>query len=178
MSDQLEDFIRNHRSEMDIEEPSGLVWKGIEGEIATKKRSPIFKTMGIAASILVLITAGYWVGQQNGSQQLDQSLFASETQYQEFNEAEEFYTRTINYKIDEATDMGVDQDVLSDLQKLDEVYNELKSEMINSRDKDKEEIIKLLINNYKTKIDILELIINKTKNYKDEKSIDLESINI
>ena len=95
-----------------------------------------------------------------------------------FNEAEEFYTRTINYKIDEATDMGVDQDVLSDLQKLDEVYNELKSEMINSRDKDKEEIIKLLINNYKTKIDILELIINKTKNYKDEKSIDLESINI
>lgn len=178
MSDRLEDFIRNNRSEFDIESPSSFVWEAIEKEIQKKPKFNIIKILSVAASVMILVAAGYFMGSQNNSNEIDANLFASETQFDEFKEAEEFYVRTINYQMGEINTLDVDDDVISDIEQLDAIYEELKEEMLNNQYKDKEVLINLLINNYKTKIEILERIINKTKIQSDDKKFDNETITI
>ena len=177
MSDRLEDFIRNNRAELDIDEPSGNLWKGIEDHIPNQKKRKLWTTMGVAASVMILVAAAYFMGMQNTSNTLDARSFASESQFQEFEEASKYYTTTIDYKFAQAKDAGMDDEIMNDLMQLDEVYNELKEEMLTTEYQDKEFLINLMINNYKTKIDILERITNKNKS--DESKItEDETINI
>jgi len=177
MSDRLEDFIRNNRAELDIDEPSANLWKGIEEHIPSQKKRKLWTTMGVAASVMILVVAAYFLGMNNTSSSLDERSFASEMQFQEFEEASEYYTTTINHKFSQAKDAGMDDDILNDLKQLDEVYNELKEEMLTTEYQDKEFLINLMINNYKTKINILERIINKNKSDESKITND-ETINI
>lgn len=177
MSDHLEDFIRNNRSEFDIDEPSIQLWKGIEHQIPGRKPFRLWTSISVAASVLVLIVAAYFIGLSNAEPSLDKNLFASEDEFEEFKEASEYYMTTIDYKMDQAKAMGVEDDVLEDLKQLDEVYNELREEMIISQTGDREVLINLMINNYKTKIDILERIIDKKNNNESKIKTD-ETISI
>lgn len=177
MSDRLEDFIRNNRSELDIDEPSANLWKEIEDHIPSQKKRRLWTGLGVAASVMILVVAAYFMGLQNSANSFDAQSFASESQFLEFEEASEYYTKTIDYKFSQAKDAGMDDEVLNDLMQLDEVYNELKEEMLTTEYEDKEYLINLMINNYKTKINILERIINK--NSSDESKItNDETINI
>ncbi len=177
MSDQLEDFIRNNRKDFDIDDPSPMVWDSINKELHGRPKRRLFSIIGIAASALILVTAGYFMGSQN-NQEIESTLFANEEQYQEFKEAEVYYTNTISSKMTEVEDLGVESDVLNDLMQLDEVYQELKEEMLAAEYKDKEVLVNLLIKNYQTKIAILEKIIGKTKNATQSKNFNNETINI
>lgn len=178
MSDQLEEFIKKNRSEFDLFEPPQNVWKRVDKELSKGKRIKFLRYTGIAASFLILVCAGYFFGLQQGSSDLDKRLFASETQYEEFKEAKQYFTKTISNKITEAENLDVDEDVWADLQQLDEVYNELREEMLMSEFKDKEALVDLMINNYRTKIEILERIIERTKNAQQSKNLKDETINI
>jgi len=177
MSDKLEDFIRNHRSELDIDEPSATAWKGIEQQIPSAKKRRLWSIMSAAASVLILVVSAYIIGMNNGQERIDRELFASQTEYTEFQEARKHYITTIDHKMSQAQQMGVEEDVLNDLRQLDEVYEELKEEMITSDYENKEILISLMIKNYKTKIDILERIINK-KNNDESNSNRKETISI
>ena len=177
MSDHLEDFIRNNRSELDIDEPSAHLWQGISGQIPNQRRRLRWGTFGIAASVLILVAAAYFMGLQNSSNDLEKQMFANESEFREFQEASDYYTTTIDYKMSQAKEAGIEKDVLNDLKQLDDVYNELKQEMLTTEYEDKEILINLMIKNYKTKIGILERIINK-KNNDELKITDDETINI
>lgn len=178
MKDQLEDFIKNNRSAFDIDEPSPMVWAGVERSFRRNKLKKIIRFSGIAASVLILISAGYFMGLRNGNGQINESLFANEVQYNDFQEAQNFYTKEIDNKMVEVKDLGVESDVQNDLTQLDEIYNDLKKEMLNAQYKDKELLINLMINNYRTKIEILERIIGKTKNSPQSKTQNNETISI
>ncbi|WP_235297530.1 hypothetical protein [Portibacter marinus] len=177
MSDRLEDFIRNHRSELDIDEPSVNVWNEIEGHIPSSKRRMLWSGLSVAASVLVLIVAAYFLGISKGQQTISQDMFASETEFKEFQEASDYYMTTIDHKMDQVQQLGIDEDVANDLKQLDEVYEELKEEMLTSEYENKEILINLMINNYKTKIDILERIISKKNSNESKITID-ETISI
>lgn len=171
MSDSLEDFIRNNRSELDIDEPSSLIWNEIEGKIPSSNRRRLYTVLSVAASVMILVVAAYFMGLNSSTSSLDPEVFASAEQYQEFQEASHYYNTEIDYKIAEAKEVGMDSDVVNDLKQLDEVYNELKEELLTTEYQDKEYLIHLMIKNYKTKISILERIINKNdnNNYKTTK---------
>ncbi len=178
MSDNLEDFIRSNRSELDIDEPSLQLWNSIEEDLPSRRKRKLWTSLSVAASVLVLLAAAYVLGlNQSNSQQLNQEFFASESHFQEFQEASDFYTTTIDHKMSQVKGMGVEDDVINDLEQLDEVYNELREEMLTSEYEDKEYLINLMIKNYKTKIDLLERIINK-KNSNDSKITKDETISI
>lgn len=178
MKDPFETFVTENRKDFDIHEPSISLWKGIEQDLGSKKKPKFFRIVGIAASILILISAGYFVGLSNNDNEFSQQMFADETQYNDFIEANQFYNRTIDYKIAEAKSIGVEEDVLTDLEQLDEVYLELKEEMLNSAYKDKDILVNLMIKNYKSKIEILERIIGKTKKAQQVKNTKNETIDI
>ncbi|GLR18584.1 hypothetical protein [Portibacter lacus] len=177
MSDSLEDFIRNNRAELDVDEPSINLWQGIEDKIPSQKKRKLWSSMAVAASVMVLVVAAYFMGVQHSGSDINKNLFANEQDFQEFQETNDYYTTTIDYKMSQAKDAGIDSEVLNDLKQLDEVYNELKEEMLTSDHQNKEFLINLMIKNYKTKIDILERIINK-KNSNELKITDDETINI
>jgi hypothetical protein len=177
MSDRLEDFIRNNRAELDLDEPSAHLWAGIENRIPSSRRMTLYRTISVAASVMVLVVAAYFMGVRSNANSFDEDLFASEAQFKEFQEASDYYTTTIDYKTSQAKQAGMDQDVINDLKQLDEVYKELKNELLTTEYQDKEYLINLMINNYKTKINILETIINK--NEKNEyKTTTNETLNI
>ena len=178
MKDRIEDFIRNNRKEFDIDSPSPEIWKGIERELGKGKRIQLFRYMGIAATFIVLIAAAYVIGLQRGGNELNQDLFANQEAYNNFMEASNYYNSTINTKLVQVEELGIKDDVSSDLEQLDEIYNELREEMINSNYKDNEMIINLMIKNYKTKIELLERIIQKTQDSQLSKINKNETINI
>lgn len=180
MSDRLEDFIKQNRPSFDLEEPGGHLWKAIEADLPNKKNKLrlISRITGIAASILIVLSAGYFIGARQQSGQLSQDVFASEQQYQEFQEAQQYYISTIQDKMDKVEDMGAEEETLNDLKQLDEIYEELKAELLKNQYKDKDYLINLMINNYKTKIGILERIIEKSEQQNEQKIEENETINI
>lgn len=178
MKDNLEDFIRNNREAFDFDEPGSHLWMNIEKELPGKKRLRILNISGIAASVLILLSFGYFMGTYQNSNELSSAVFATNEQYKDFNEAQHYYTTTIDAKIQEVKSIGVEDEVWNDLKQLDEVYEELKTEMLNSKFKDKEMMINLLINNYRTKIEILERIIEKSNKPSQQLSNSNETINI
>lgn len=177
MSDHIEDFIRNNRAELDLDEPSSSLWLGIEQRIPSASKRMLLRYMSAAASVMILIVASYFVGVRSNSPSLHEDLFASEAQFQEFKEASNYYITTIDHKTSQAKEAGMDKEVMNDLKQLDEVYNELRNELITTEYKDKEYLINLMINNYKTKINILERIINKKEKNENTISED-ETLNI
>lgn len=178
MKDNLEDFIRNNRESFDLDEPGSHLWLNIEKELPGKKRLRLLNISGIAASVLLLISIGYFMGVNQKGHELSSDIFASEEQYQDFNEAQNYYTETIDTRMQQVKNIGVEDEVWNDLKQLDEVYEELKSEMLNSQFKDKDMLINLLINNYRTKIEILERIIDKSNKPSQQLSNSNETINI
>ncbi len=180
MSDRLEDFIKQNRSAFDFDEPGGHLWKAIEADLPVKKNRLrlISRISGIAASVLILLSAGFYLGTRQQSNQLSQDAFASQQQYREFQEAQQYYISTIKDKMDKVEDMGAEEETLNDLKQLDEVYEELKTELLENQYKDKDYLINLMINNYKTKIGILERIIEKSEQQNEQNLEKNETINI
>ena len=140
MSDRLEDFTKQNRSAFDLEEPGGHLWKAIEAELPGKKSRLrlITRISGIAASVLIVLSAGYFLGARQQSGQISKEVFASEQQFQEFQEARQYYISTINDKMETVEEIGAEDDIVNDLKQLDEVYEELKAELLKNQYKDKD----------------------------------------
>ena len=155
MTDQLEKFIRNNRTEFDIEVPNPAIWNAIEQDLNRKRSKPWIRIVSIAASVCILIVAAFIMGNYSAKNDINKAHFADETQYNEFKEAEQFYVNQIDEKLTEVRKLNPDEDVLNDLIQLDEVYNELKQEIIQSNFENNDNLIGLMIQNYKTKIESL-----------------------
>lgn len=168
--DHLEKFIENHRKGFDDKEPSAELWQNITKELPASKRRlwRNAKLSGIAASIMLLLFVGFRLGQQSNSQP-----YALELQ-----EIEKYYNKEIGDRMTQVANFGGVENLEDDLDQLDVVFKDLKEELIHSKYGNNEKLVNALIENYKTKINVLETVLEKLNNNKEENLLNDEGINL
>jgi len=179
--DKLEQFILDNREAMDQLEPNPKIWAKIDADInPAKPNTIIYWLLGIIGVLVAAVSL--LLGMQMGtSKTIEPTYFASEEQYNEFRETEEFYTTMVDYKLDQMGNTNESLQVRNDLDQLDQVFDELKQELLASPNYDNEMIISLMISNYKTKIEILEKVLSKSSekiNSNEENIFNNETINL
>ena len=181
--DKLEKFVRENRVAFDDKTPPNLVWEGIEArlnqQVATETttkiiplRSRLYQYTKIAAVALLLLTIGGFLGSYWTSQkQAEQLSFGAINE--EYQELETFYSEQVNLQMTQLKKYRIDESLMNDIKELDASFSELKKELKTSgKEADNEVIINAMIENYQSKIDILERVLNhlERKN-KDKQSI-------
>ncbi len=153
----LEQFIRSNRDAFDdLKAPKGLFDKIVLQE---HKVHPLWKWMAIAASALLLISVGYIAG----SRLRPESRIAG---WSEFQEAEKYYQDKINVKMEEMKALPVSSEVLSDIQALDEVYAQLRKQLLEDPNADSKVLLSAMIKHQKQKLEVMDEILQRVEKYK------------
>ena len=163
--DHLKIFIDENRHEFDSDKAPDTVWEKLASQLQyddpsvnPKNKFPVlYFVSGIAATLLLMITAliGYQIGIRNNNYPENNQVYRSYTL------KEKDYLQEINHKMDLLEMNSLDPSIQNDLLELDAVYQELKAELLENRNGNTAQIIDALIKNYNTKIEILEIILEK-----------------
>ena len=156
--DQLEKYVRNHRAEFDSSSPDPGLWNTIEDRLPRKeaKRFSIWKLTSVAAAGLVLVLSGVIVGMS-----MNDTDLKSTAEYMEFREAEQYYNMQLQQRVSALSEYTYDKTIDDDLNDLQEVYNELTTELEDGMEPNKNDIIQALIQNYQTRVDLLERVLER-----------------
>lgn len=166
---KLEKYIKDNRKAFDNELPSKQLWAEIAQHLPQQERRirPLWITMSVAASVSVLVVAGLFIAYQMG--QKDGQSYAIEKM-----EVQQYYQDRLNNEMGKLAGLNVQPEVLADLASFD-------TTMVNQKpmnEKEKEAQLKAIIQNFETRISIIEKLLDKTnenqgqqKTSKDEKSI-------
>ena len=164
--DELEKFILDHKSSFNEDHPNSKIWENID-QILTEKSKPKrsrFYLAKIAASVLFILTVGIGIGHFM-SQDSNENFYAEISQYDKnFKETEIYY----NQKVDNKLKALEKYNVTPDIAELDNIYNELRHEFESVQNKNKEQLVNAMIENYKTRLDILELILSRMEESETE----------
>ena len=170
-NDNLERFIRDHREEFDDAIPSLSVWAGIDRSLDRKQglryRLHLLK---VAASVTLLLVAGAMIGSYLTAWQAGLSASAKiEDIAPEFVEMERYYQQQISEKVQTLAAYSEEPSVMRDLDQVDLVVEELKSELKNAPEGSEEQIIANLILSYQAKLEILERVLNRVQMHNKRK---------
>lgn len=162
--DNLEKFISENRKAFDDEVPSLKVWAAID-RLAHQKEARqlrLLKNLRLAAAIAVLLitgaAAGNFISQVN---QRNSTMAILQETAPEFFEMEEYLQNQINHRVNQLASYNPDAQVLQDLDQIDQAMSELKKELRLAPKGQEQEIVENLIQNYQTKIAILERVLEK-----------------
>jgi len=174
MSDRLEDFVKQHREQFDQREPDPSIWLKINpaNQVVKKEHRPL-RWLRIAAAVAMIFagsTAGIYflTGEKD-----DPDLFSSDL-YTEIRETEQYYSQMVADRYQElqpflAGNPLAEEMLATDMDELDEVYEELKEDLKDNASNP--EVIEAMILNYRVKLEVLEDLLNqlKEKENQDEK---------
>lgn len=155
--DPLENFIRQHRDAFDDQRAPQHVWR----KIKTKQPASVpmyWKWSAIAASMLLLLSVGYILGNHTDPGENIQG-------WAEFKEAESYYQSRIQAKMEEMKALEVSDDVLTDIQVLDEVYADLKKQLLENPGADSQRLLAAMIKHQKQKLDVMDAIMERVNKY-------------
>lgn len=184
--DKLKKYIEDHRDEFDTDHPSSHVWSAIEKQInqrthpALTGKTIAFRIMKIAAGVCLLLLAGAGGGMYLQQQKYGEAIHISTDEREEYMEAKSYFTSQIDSKISELQKYKNGEELLHELNQIDQVSAELKLEMIENPDQDKDLVIKQMIKQYQQKLNTLNKILDKlqeTNQSKDNQSIKKNSTN-
>lgn len=195
--DKLKEFIDSNREEFDSQSPDSKVWHKISGELdnAVKEKANVRSlfpkwALNIAASILVAVTSIviYESFDQEVIYQSEVAIKEPEVEKttdlkasplkRELLETEVVYRNKINHKLSllnsyEHTYPGINNEVKSEIDALDKVYDELKAEA--NKGIEDEELVRAMIENYQIKLEILEEILMQLKEVDTQNTIHHET---
>ena len=156
--DRLEQFIQENRSSFDNRNPNPAIWNDIEARLPKKeaRRISIWKLTSAAAVALVLILSGVIVGLQMNRPQADMTA-----EYIEYQQAKDYYSNQLQQRVNALASYEPDPDVYSDLEELQEVYDQLTTELEDGLAPNQNDIIQALIQNYQTRIELLERVMER-----------------
>ena len=160
--ERLEKFVIQHRSEFDSEVPSLKVWAEIDKKLEKKsaKKRSLWGFVRAAAAVVILLGVGSIIGAQLSDSSLDSTSTLAEVA-PEYAELESYYHQQINQKIKQLASYQHDGYVQEDLRQLDEVFAELRQELEIAPRGAEKQIIQMMIENYESKINILERVLEK-----------------
>lgn len=170
----LETFIRQNREAFDLEMPSGNAWENIAGALP-KGPAKVVKVhwqrsiMRIAASLALLIVGiggGIWYERSNS---IPSGMAMSEVS-NEYAELEQYYQRDITVKKEKLASFTGSQtvEVGEDLEELDDIMAQLKQELANVPTGNREQVVRAMIENYKAKTAILQRVLERLEESKNE----------
>lgn len=164
--DNLEKYIRENRESFDTGLPGLEVWAKIDRSLerSPSRRIVWMKRLRVAASIVVLLAAGGAIGAHlNSTSNKVDSLAGVSPEYAEM---ERYFSSQVTEKMAKLAAYRQDGFVRGDIQDLDAVYEDLKTELKDAQPGTEEQIIQAMIENYQTKIDILEQVLEKVQTTK------------
>lgn len=161
MSENLERFIRNNRSSFDdLKAPDG-VWDRIQ--MPKKRVIHLWKWTAVAASALLLVAIGYIVGMKTQTQ-------PQIAGWEEYQETEKFYQARIHLKMEKIKTLPVRDEVLKDIHVLDEVYAQLRQQLLEDPQADAELLLAAMIKHQQQKLDIMEKILKRVDKYQTDEN--------
>jgi len=158
--DNLEEYIRKHREEMDRYKPSPAIWRRIRKELKTSNN---LRWLSIAAMItvilgtaVVLYRPGYKLSQKTAAENSSKPIMKSSTQLME---TEIYYNNLANSLYLEATPMlarypEIEKELFTDISQLDSICSDIKKDLKDNVAN--QDVIEALIQNYRLKISLLE----------------------
>lgn len=153
----LEDFIRDHRAEFDDLKAPARVWQKLD------QRSPrvhsLWKWSAVAASALLLVSLGYIFG----ARVYDRTDIAG---WEEYQETEQYYESRIQAKMEKIKTLAVSDEVLADIQMLDDVYQQLRTQLLEDPNADTQVLLSAMIRHQQQKLEIMEKILTRVDKYK------------
>lgn len=159
----LEAFIEDNKADFDTEIPNLKIWAQIDKTInRTAERRHILRGWFLrsAAAIALLViggTAGVFMMGKRADILVEKQF---EKVAPDFQKTEKYYNQQVQAKLTQlASYENADPSVLSDLQQIDLIQEELKAELENAPASTREEIVRRVIDNYKIKIGILERVL-------------------
>jgi hypothetical protein len=171
----LEGFIQKNRDALDVATPDLRVW----GEIAEALPAPSPKAIVVrvhwqhyllrAAASVALLVAGIGVGMWYARSSEPPAMAMSEVSG-EYKELEQFYQRDITVKRDRLATFTGSQpaEIVEDLEKLDQIMEELRHELANVPPGNREQVVRAMIENYKAKTAILQRVLERLEDSKTE----------
>lgn len=180
-TDPLERFIREHREALDSEVPDLKVWANIVKETPAKA-----KIIGIgwqrsllraAASVALLVTGlglGIWYARSSEPDAMAMSDVSNE-----YAELEHYFQNDIAGKTQKLATFTGSQpaEVHEDLDQLDNMMAELKLELANVPEGNREQVVRAMIENYKAKAAILERVLERLEESTKTETINSDSNN-
>jgi len=152
----IEDFIRSHREEFDHLTAPGHLWKRIQP--SQVRELSIWKWTTVAASALLLISLGYIIGTRSGRQ-------PDIAGWDEYQQTEQYYESRIREKMDRIKSLSVSEEVMSDIQVLDDVYLQLKAQLLEDPDANTQLLLNAMIRHHQQKLEVMEEILNRVDKY-------------
>ena len=177
MSDNLEDFIKKNRNQFDQKTPDLKVWSEIEKQLAPPqaKRISLLRILSIAASVIFLLAMGAYGGNYFTQSSSTQSIVSLDDISTEYGQLERDFQKQINRKRTQLASYNYDTSINEDLTDLDKTLDELRMELINVPKGSEEQIVDAMIKNYKTKVAILEIVLDKIVSTNSKRSEKNES---
>ena len=182
MSDNLEKFISDNRSHFDDQFPAGKVWQNVEAAMAGKQKkkpllTPFVKWSMAAAAMLMIGTGIYFFTQKNNPATTPADLSEEKIEIPDAPEVNQF-TTLITIKQQELKALGKEQPELyqqfiSDITQLDSSYNNLKSQLNMTPNRDM--LLQAMIQNLQLQLNVLNQQLNiineikQSKQYSHEK---------
>ena len=167
----LEGFIKNNKALFNTEEPPEGHFDRFQAKLdrkSGKSRSLLYRSMKYAA-VIVLLISGYFAYDKADIFNKNEELAENINEEEDFTEVANYYDSQIDQKFEELNNItckpgdGQKEIVNNDLNELLESYNELENELISNPENPM--VRNAVINNYQMRIEILDIVINKLKNY-------------
>ena len=159
--DQLEKFIHENRSAFDTEVPTLKAWANIDRQLDKRPKPRVvwMQRLRTIAAIAILAITACVIGFKMGSASSEARSLADISP--EHAEMERFFNEQIQNKMVKLASYKQYGFVKADFQELDVIYQELQQELEKAPFGNEEQVIQAMINNYQTKLDILEQVLNK-----------------
>lgn len=184
--DEIEQFFAKNRQAFDTAVPSFRVWSEIDKTLHPQakqqnlKVTPIWRVMRVAASVLILLSAGAMAGIYFTKTQTteNQNIVSLADVSPEYAEMVRYYNQQIDEKVRLVSSQSQDKSVLKDLEAIDRTMKELEAELQRAPKGAEEQIISNLIKTYQTKVEILERVLNYIQQSKENLNSEDDEINI
>jgi len=169
--DHLEKFISQNKGQFDDRNPNPAIWNEIESRLPghQARRISIWKITSAAAVGLVLILSGVITGMRVNNSQAGMTA-----EYVEFQEAKQYFGNQLQQRVSALSAYDADPDVYNDLEELQQVYDQLTTELEDGLAPNQNDIIQALIQNYQTRIDLLERVLSRLEGGREQMNLTSE----
>ncbi len=168
--DHLENFITQHREDLDTAQPPLHLWAAIERHLEKDSVTAavpsqavhlrLLPKLRLAAGIAALFIIGF-IASLSLADQPANAMTYIERVNPDFRDAEQYYNTQIQDKLHQlATWQSESQAVIEDLAQVDAIMAELRRELASAPTGAEEQIVADLIRSYRNKVAILEKVLN------------------
>lgn len=164
-TDRLEEFIKENREAFDQFEPSEKVWERISKSKPKTKTATLFTYfLRVAAVLAVIAIFSVAINKTNVFNSNEFARQTDDPELRELIEAEAFYASQVDEKLNEIRKCyiaypDIKEDVEMDLNELQQMYNELKTDL--KENVSKKAVIEAMIENNRYRLKMVDEVLNQ-----------------